>query len=93
MSMPGRCGRSTSPPTWFAEGFFGGLIHNGNLDDNSSTMNGLGYRWAFHSGGYIGYRLNDCWNVMGTFNYLSNGEICTYNKGINDYGLRVGYSF
>jgi len=91
--MPGRCGRSTSPPTWFAEGFFGGLIHNGNLDDNSSTMNGLGYRWAFHSGGYIGYRLNDCWNVMGTFNYLSNGEICTYNKGINDYGLRVGYSF
>ncbi len=80
-------------PRWFAEGFFGGLVHNGNLDDNASNMNGLGCRWAFHSGGSIGYRLNDRWSVMGTFDHLSNGEICAFNKGINDYGLRVGYSF
>ena len=31
---------------WFAEGFFGGLVHNGNLDDVSDHMNGLGCRWA-----------------------------------------------
>jgi lipid A 3-O-deacylase len=30
--------------TWFAEGFFGGLIHNGNLDDSADDMNGLGCR-------------------------------------------------
>ena len=78
---------------WFAEGFFGGLVHNGNLDDNADDMNGLGCRWAFHSGGSIGYRINDRWSVMGTFDHLSNGQICTNNKGINDYGLRAAYSF
>jgi lipid A 3-O-deacylase len=77
---------------WFGEGFFGGLVHNGNLDDVSDHMNGLGCRWAFHSGGSIGYRLNDRWSVMGTFDRLANAEICLYNKGINDWGLRIGYS-
>jgi len=79
--------------SWFVEGFFGGLVHNGNLDDNASDMNGLGCRWAFHSGGSIGYRLNERWSVMGTFDHLSNGTICAFNKGINDYGLRAAYSF
>ena len=49
---------------WFIEGFFGGLIHNGHLDDISDNMNGLGCRWAFHSGGSIGYRVNERWSVM-----------------------------
>jgi hypothetical protein len=80
-------------PTWFVEGFLGGLVHNGNLDDNASDMNGLGCRWAFQSGGSIGYRLSDRRSVMGTFDHLSNGQICIYNKGINDYGLRAAYSF
>lgn len=80
-------------PRWFVEGFFGGLIHNGHLDDVSDTMNGLGCRWAFHDGASIGYRLNDRWSVMGTFDHLSNGTLCAYNKGINDYGLRAAYSF
>lgn len=78
---------------WFVEGFFGGLVHNGNLDDNADNMNGLGCRWAFHDGASIGYRVNDHLSVMGTFDHLSNGELCAFNKGINDYGLRVGYSF
>lgn len=30
---------------------------------------------------------------MGTFDHLSNGELCSLNKGINDYGLRAAYSF
>ncbi len=78
---------------WFVEGFFGGLVHNGHLDDLSDNMNGLGCRWAFHSGGSVGYRFNDRWSVLGTFDHLSNAQLCTNNKGINDYGLRVSYSF
>jgi lipid A 3-O-deacylase len=78
---------------WFVEGFFGGLIHDGNLDDTADDMNGLGCRWAFHSGGSLGYRIDDHWSVMGTFDHLSNAETCQYNKGINDYGLRAAYSF
>jgi lipid A 3-O-deacylase len=77
---------------WFVEGFFGSLVHNGQLSDVSDNMNGLGCRWAFHSGGSVGYRLTDRWSVMGTFDHLSNGTLCTNNKGINDYGLRLGYS-
>lgn len=77
----------------FVEGFFGGLIHNGNLDDVATDMNGLGCRWGFHSGGSIGYRLNERWSVMGTFDHLSNAELCPFNKGINDFGLRAGYTF
>ena len=79
--------------SWYVEGFFGGLVYNGNLDDNASDMNGLGCRWAFHSGGSIGYRLSDRWSVMGTFDHHSNAQICTNNKGINDYGVRAAYSF
>ena len=56
-------------------------------------MNGLGCRWAFHSGGSVGYRLDDRWSVLGTFDHLSNATLCPYNKGINDYGLRAAYSF
>lgn len=78
---------------FFAEGFFGGLVHNGQLSDVSTDMNGLGCRWAFHSGGSIGYRLSDRWSVMGTFDHLSNATLCTNNKGINDFGMRLGYSF
>ena len=78
--------------TGSGEGFFSELVHNGNFDDVSDHMNGLGCRWAFHSGGSIGYRLNDRWSVMGTFDHLSNAEICPYNKCINDWGLRIGYS-
>jgi lipid A 3-O-deacylase len=79
--------------SWFVEGFFGGLIHNGNLDDNASDMNGLGCRWAFHSGGSIGYRLSDRWSVMGTFDHLSNGQICTYNRRHQRLRFARGYSF
>ena len=78
---------------WFAEGFFGGLVHNGRLDDTAVDMNGLGCRWAFHSGGSVGYRLNERWSVIGTFDHLSNGTLCTLNKGLNNYGLRAGYTF
>lgn len=78
---------------WFVEGFFGGLIHSGHLDDVADNMNGLGCRWAFHSGANIGYRLTDRWSVMATFDHLSNAELCAFNKGINDYGVRAGYSF
>jgi lipid A 3-O-deacylase len=80
-------------PRWFIEGFFGGLVHNGRLDDIADNMNGLGCRWGFHSGGSIGYRFNAHWSVMGTFDHLSNGGLCTNNKGLNNYGLRAAYSF
>ena len=77
---------------WFAEGFFGGIVHNGKHNDETGQMNDLGCSWAFHSGGSLGYRLNARWSVMATFDHLSNAELCQYNKGVNDWGLRLGYT-
>ena len=48
--------------------------------------------------------INDQWNVTGTFEHLSNGRtvfgiqcgtnlLPGRNQGLNNYGIRVGYSF
>ena len=46
----------------------------------------------------IGYRFNSHWSVMFTFDHLSNGSgiglsNCGRNKGLNNYGARIGYTF
>jgi lipid A 3-O-deacylase len=90
---------------WFAEGFIGPAIHNGSLTmDQQAGQAGLGCRWLFHAGGSVGYRYDDHWSVMGTFEHLSNGRgllgtdcgtnaLPNGNQGLNNYGARVGYTF
>jgi opacity protein-like surface antigen len=89
---------------FFVEGFVGPAIHNGSLVA-TATQSGLGCHTLFNAGANIGYRIDDHWSVMATFNHMSNGKSvfgidCGTNKaatgsnqGLNDYGIRVGYSF
>jgi hypothetical protein len=82
----------------FLEGFLGGAAHNGSLSgDPANHRAALGCRLLFHSGGSIGYRFAPQWSVMFTFDHLSNGnaafDACSRNQGLNEYLLRVGYSF
>ncbi len=82
----------------FAEMFFGGLVHNGplvnNVDENASA---LGCRELYHLGADLGYRFDQHWSVMATFEHGSNGEPtlsnCPQNRGLNVAGLSLGYSF
>jgi lipid A 3-O-deacylase len=81
----------------FTEVFFDGARHNGSLTGDA-THNALGCDWQFHVGGSIGYRISSQWSAMFTFDHLSNGSgiglsTCGRNQGLNNYGVRIGYTF
>jgi lipid A 3-O-deacylase len=81
----------------FVEGFFGGAVHNGFLDD-APGRNALGCNPLFHVGGSVGYQVTERWSAIFTFDHLSNGRDvfgtnCERNVGVNNYGFRLGYSF
>jgi opacity protein-like surface antigen len=82
----------------FAEIFFGGLVHNGpltNYVDNNATA--LGCRELYHLGADLGYRIDQHWSVIATFEHGSNGEPvlsnCPQNRGLNVAGVSIGYAF
>jgi lipid A 3-O-deacylase len=89
---------------WFAEAYVGPAVHNGSLAA-TATLAGLGCPVLFHAGASVGYRFSERWSVMGTFEHLSNGKTLFSvncgtnlapvgsNQGLNNYGVRVGYSF
>lgn len=92
------------PHHFFAEAFLDADLHNGYLNNPPPGHSGLGCRYMFHDGGSLGYKLSRHWSVMATFDHQSNGHgifgtSCdgmgsnTRNPGINDYGLRFGYTF
>jgi lipid A 3-O-deacylase len=92
------------PRHFFAELFFDGEANNGYLTDAPLGHSGLGCRYMFHDGGSLGYKFSQQWSLMFTFDHQSNGHDIfgtqcdglgsnTPNPGINDYGLRIGYSF
>ena len=81
----------------FGEAFFGGAIHNGSLLGDA-THAALGCQGLFHVGGSLGYSLTAKWHAMFTFDHVSNGNLifgtdCARNQGLNNYGVRIGYSF
>lgn len=94
-------------PVWdklFVEGFVGPAVHNGSLTP-TATLNGLGCPVVIRAGASLGYRFNERWSVMGTFEHLSNGKTVFgfdcgtnqaatgSNQGLNNYGVRLGYTF
>jgi hypothetical protein len=92
------------PHRFFTELFLDGEKNDGYLDDPPPGRSGLGCRYLFHAGGSVGYKLSAHWSAMFTFDHQSNGHgifetecdglgADTHNPGINDYGLRVGYTF
>jgi hypothetical protein len=92
------------PRHFFAEAFLDADLHNGYLNNPPPGHSGLGCRYMFHDGGSLGYKMSQHWSVMFTFDHQSNGHgifgtacdgmgAATRNPGINDYGLRVGYTF
>jgi lipid A 3-O-deacylase len=87
-------------PLWgglFAEGFFGGAYDDGSLVGDN-RHNALGSHWLFNAGGSLGYRIDEHWSVLGTFDHLSNGKTAFHtgfarNVGVNDWGIQLSYAF
>jgi hypothetical protein len=81
----------------FGEVFVDGAVHNGSLA-GGPDQSALGCRALFHSGASLGYAFTPRWSAMFSFDHFSNGKSlfgtpCERNQGINDYGVRFGYSF
>ena len=84
-------------PRFFVEAFLDAATHNGSMP-GTATHVALGCEAQFHVGASAGYRFNPHWTVMFTFDHLSNGSglglsNCGRNKGLNNYGARIGYTF
>ncbi|NKN36529.1 acyloxyacyl hydrolase [Agrobacterium sp. a22-2] len=77
----------------FAEAGFGGLIHDGTLDDNASGP-GLGCRGLFREYAALGYNLDRNWRVMAQVEHASHANLCDDpNDGFTRAGMLVGYRF
>jgi hypothetical protein len=82
------------PHLVFLEPMFGGAVHDGNAtaipvpDENT-----LGCRVLFDTGLSGGYRLTEQWTALLTWDHISNAHLCAHNAGMNEYGVKIGYSF
>lgn len=78
----------------FVEASFGGALTNGKTGDVVPPgHNAMGCKANFHESASLGYRFNANWSIMGTVEHTSNAGLCTQNRGLTNYGARIGYTF
>ena len=78
----------------FLEGGFGGSVNDGHAGVNvPAGYNEMGCNWSFRESGSAGYRVTDNWSVMGTVEHMSNAGLCDRNRGLTNFGARIGYTF
>ncbi|HEX4767053.1 MAG TPA: acyloxyacyl hydrolase [Lichenihabitans sp.] len=79
---------------FFVSGEFGPGLNNGETGHIvSAGHNKVGCNVWFHESASGGYRLTERWSIMATIEHSSNAGICSENRGLTNYGLRVGYRF
>lgn len=81
-------------PRVFVEGSLGGAVHNGSTNPHVTApgQQALGCAPLFRESGSVGVRLSDKWSMTATVERLSNGT-CADNKGLTNFGARLGYAF
>lgn len=82
--------------TVFLEGFFGGAAHNGYTGPKDTTpygFNTLGCNPLFREAAALGFRITDHWSVMATVEHMSNAGLCANNRGLTNFGGKLGYTF
>ncbi len=80
----------------FLEGFFGGAAHNGQTGQKTLenlTMNALGCSPLFREAAALGFRLSENWSIMATVEHMSNAGLCVNNRGLTNFGGKLGYTF
>ncbi len=80
----------------FLEGFFGGAAHNGYTGPKSGTpygFNTLGCSPLFREAAALGFRITPQWSVMATVEHMSNAGLCGDNRGLTNFGGKIGYTF
>jgi lipid A 3-O-deacylase len=80
----------------FLDGFFGGVAHNGWTGPKAETpygFNTLGCSPMFREAAALGFRLTEHWSIMATVEHMSNAGLCANNRGLTNYGGKIGYTF
>ena len=78
----------------FIEGSFGEAVNDGKTGRIVPRgHNPVGCNWSLHETASVGYRLDEEWSVMSTIEHFSNAGICVENRGLTNYGLRIGRRF
>jgi lipid A 3-O-deacylase len=78
----------------FVEGGFGGSVNDAHTGANVPPgYNAMGCNESFRESASLGYRLTQNWSVMGTVEHMSNAGLCPPNRGLTNFGARVGYAF
>jgi lipid A 3-O-deacylase len=70
-------------PRFFLEPMFGGVVHNGQTEATDPDRTGLS----------AGFRFDERWTLLATWDHISNAGSCSRNVGLNNYGLKLGYRF
>ena len=80
---------------FYASFAFGGAVNNSNLslDDSSANNKDIGSRVTFHLYGELGYRVTEHINLSVFYEHYSNAGLGFVNPGMNNLGMRLGYSF
>jgi hypothetical protein len=56
-------------------------------------MNPLGCNVLFHEQASLGFNVTQNWRLIGTVEHSSNAGLCDFNRGLTDFGVRIGYKF
>jgi len=79
--------------SWFAGFSFGGAVHDGETTTNKTDRKELGCHLLFRESVEGGYRFGGRHSVSLFLDHISNAKLCDANEGLENWGLRYGYSF
>lgn len=84
----------------FVSGHLGGVVHTADtLKDPGPTVvrdpsdRYLGCRVLYRLAAGLGYQVTDDFNVELYADHISNANLCDNNQGLENAGIRFGYSF
>ncbi len=72
---------------------FGGAYHTGETTTDARDKKELGCSVLFRESIDLGYRFDDHHGVSLFVDHISNAKLCSENEGLENFGLRYGYSF
>lgn len=81
-----------STPAFF-EASFGGSLNNGQTEKYDNDRNPLGCHELFRESAALGYQLTEHWSLMASVEHNSNAGLCSQNRGLTNYGAKIGYRF
>lgn len=77
----------------FLDFSFGGMAHNGYNRTKLLDRKELGCHLLFRESLELGWRFAEKHSISFMVDHSSNGRLCSKNEGLNDLGIRYGYSF